>query len=257
MKLALSWMLVALAVGSGALVIAAEMQPDIIGIYPGMPLRDAVKILQQHDAKADLTIASTTISQLGSTAVPTFLHLRDAAGLDVIQVWITLPPNEQVVWAAARRMQFAAGHEPTVPGTLSALRQKYGPESSLAGVRLTWYLDGHRTRLDGHVAEAKGCSGYTWGEGVSDYPFPTRRVEATSPLLGVHNSVEPCDDLTFVRALVNDQTPGLVNTLVVSFTDNALATRAKQATDAVIARGTATHQQKQQEEVEKRAIPKL
>lgn len=110
-----------------SLLTAADVTPDIIGIRPGMPVQEALKMLRAHDPNAYLTIGQATIPELGPKPAPSLLHLA-IEDYDIIAVHIALPPNEQVVWGVARRLRFPRGKGLLRDAVIATLRQKYGTD---------------------------------------------------------------------------------------------------------------------------------
>ena len=154
-----------LAAAIAAFVIAAvrgaDAPPDILGIRPGMPVREALAILKQHDPKGTITISQTTIPQLNEKPIPTFINLRGADdGLDSVAFQLTLPPNEQVVWSVTRKLRFVRGQAVPQSNVLKSLREKYGPETINPGAgRVYWFFDERGQRAtDVRTLTAQNCA---------------------------------------------------------------------------------------------------
>ena len=255
---------VALA-GALAVLDAADLPPDIAGIRPGMPVQEALAILRAHDPNGRLTFGEATVPQLGAKAVPTMINLRGAdGGLDIITVVLTLPPNPQVVWGVSRQLRFQTGREMLKANLVSALRQKYGMEALESGSRLYWFFNdrGGPPPVDAATLRARNCADSTW---MPDLPVDnaneSRTVwESGSQMLGIHNGRAPCDDLTAVKVLLQPAYGAgrdEISTMTVLVADGALAGRAQKATQAAIANADAEKQQRQREQRDQQAAPKL
>jgi hypothetical protein len=125
MRLRIAVLVIAATLTARTLLTAADVAPDIIGIRPGMPVQDALKLLRAHDPNAYLTIGQATIPELGPKPAPSLLHLA-IEDYDIIAVHIALPPNEQVVWGVARRLRFPRGKGLLRDAVVATLREKYG-----------------------------------------------------------------------------------------------------------------------------------
>ena len=251
-------------IAAGSLATAAGV-PDILGIRPGMPIQEAVKILRAHDPKGLLTLAQTTIPQVVDKPIPTFANLRADAGSDIINVQFTLPPNPQVVWGATRQLRFQEGKEQVRANLLKALRDKYGMESEeQPPFRLFWFLtEGGGAPPDPAALKAQSCSGGWDATGVNDNENETRTVVQAGSVLQVnHFGRAACDSLTIVRVIFQpSQKFGArqddISMMVLSVTDGALATRAKAATDAAVSKVNQDKENRDRQQRQQQAPPKL
>jgi len=256
-----------LLTGSRSPVRAADALPDILGIHAGMPVREALAILKQHDPKGKISITQTAIPQLNEKPIPTFINLRGADdGLDLVAFQLTLPPNEQVVWSVTRKLRFLQGQAVPQSNVLKSLREKYGPETINNGAgRVYWFFDERGGRAtDVRTLTAQNCAQSSWsGMQVSDNASDTRTViEGGTPLFGIHNSRPPCDTLTMVEVILQQPfalgaSRDDVGEMTIAITDGALATRAKKATDAAVAAADAATQKQEREKAGQRTVPKL
>jgi hypothetical protein len=253
-----------LLLGGHSLSSAQGALPDIIGIRPGMPVQEALKILRAHDPKAPLTLGQATLPELGSKPAPSLLHLNVGQGLDIIAVHITLPPNEQVVWGVARKLRFQDGKEMLRDPLLTSLRQKYGMEtfSNLPG-GLIW-LSSKTQSIDVPTMKSQNCGGNTWEvsgfrEGTIQEP---QVVEAGSPLIAQRFGRPACDNLTAVKvnldyALGAGTGRDEIRTMSISIVDGELADRAKRVTDAAIAKVGQEKSDRERQQRQQQAPPKL
>jgi hypothetical protein len=113
---------------------APNGMPDVVSLYPGMPVTDAYNLLKAYfpnrGGKVDM-VQEQWPGVNGGKPLPTVLHIppSDQQGRydDVIDVAITLPPTRQSVWALKREIRFDPGKAPSTNALLASLRQKYGP----------------------------------------------------------------------------------------------------------------------------------
>src|SRR5947207_7813261 len=109
--------------------------PDIVGLYPGMPVVDAYNLLKGYypTRGGRIDIHEDAIQGLnGNKPLATQLHIppADQQGTydDLIDVFITLPPNKQAVWAVNHTVSFEPGKAPSASAVIAGLRQKYCQE---------------------------------------------------------------------------------------------------------------------------------
>jgi hypothetical protein len=77
--------------------------PDLLGIYQGMPLNRAQAVLQQHSSKLYVR-RDPADSELS-------LSVADTPNPDVINVFMTQPPNNPFVGMVTRQCLTPAGQE--------------------------------------------------------------------------------------------------------------------------------------------------
>ena len=104
---------------------AAPHSPDLLGLYAGMPYPAARAQLQTH---------STTVQVApGSDPSLSFnLHISDPKNPDMIDVYLTQPPNDSSVWMVTRAWVYyplAGGAQIALSSLEEALRNKYGKET--------------------------------------------------------------------------------------------------------------------------------
>ena len=132
MRLALTYMMAVVALFLSSGTSAAESMPDILGIRPGMPARDAHAKLQAELPKQKIETMSDTLPTIDKPVIKQFSSapVDQASGreTDKVTVSVTLPPDKQVVWRVVRQHSFA---NKGIPKTtlLASLREKYGKET--------------------------------------------------------------------------------------------------------------------------------
>lgn len=103
--------------------------PDIVGLRAGASAQEAYNALKVwgHGSKIGVGMMPLAISQK-PVAVVMSTQLVNAGPTETMTVWLTLPPQNQVVWAIRHEVTYDTGKELLVSTALDALRKKYGPE---------------------------------------------------------------------------------------------------------------------------------
>jgi hypothetical protein len=143
--------------------------PDLLGLYPGMPARDARTQLQKHSANVNVT----------SDSPPNTLNLiiPDPMNRDMVRVYLTVPPTDPAVWMIQRSQVFAPQNPMSQNALLTALREKYGKETLTndkggGGLYVYWIYDQSGKLLTAADAGLAGCSGNNFVNYVSSGPPP-------------------------------------------------------------------------------------
>jgi len=248
--------------------------PDIVGLRPGIPAQQAYDFLKAYNKAARVYVSDTPLGGSEPTGSKPFPYLFTLTAdpnktVEMISVFVTLPPSKDTVWRITRFTPFAEGQGPTVEKVIAALRAKYGPEAILVGnanmaanSRLTWYFDESGKRIDrpGGLSPAS-CTGQLG-------PIDVGPLEGHSP---AYNLTHPLDDRQGVRecrAVVvvsaqlavmqsNPVNFDVVGQLTVTVADLPLEARAHAATVAFIAKGAATEAEQERQREDKVAAPKL
>lgn len=246
---------------------------DVVGIRLGMTTKEAAAALRADNPR--LMLAPTTqplegfaqplllsiIGNEGATTGPTGEVARAAENIELL---FTTPPSPETVWAVKRVYSFATKERPDLQATIDALRKKYGPESIAPSpdVRdqskfMAWVYDAQGKSMGpggaqlnmtcaGLVSSHFGGDGNTMNEIQSGQPGPA-----------------PCQSVIIVNAniLATRLDPGnpqfVVYSLIVQITDGARHRASVDATRAVAVAATKARQQREADEVKKRAAPKL
>jgi len=111
---------------------------DIVGIKPGMAADDAMQALKADNPRLKLTNTSIKAEGFADPLMP-LVQGDDIAPTNVaqatqasenIQVLLTTPPGQSVVWSAWRNYLFPTSQRPSMQATIDALVKKYGPPST-------------------------------------------------------------------------------------------------------------------------------
>jgi hypothetical protein len=248
--------------------------PDIVGLYPGMPVGDAYSVLKAYfptrGGKVD--VHQDTIHGLnGDKPLVTKLHIPPEAQQDnyddLIDVLITLPPNKQEVWGVNRAISFEPGKAPSAAALTAGLRQKYGPEvhdpyeTRATPPTLKWIFDRQGRRVPDDLARKCNQSSGSIADGsLSIFVYNPSGVQfsnLTSAPAGVPGG-DACKTFVYMQASVSSSMNGTVNTLVLYIFDLGMALNAGLRTEAVIrgvANSEAQQAQQQQKKIDKKAVP--
>jgi hypothetical protein len=152
---------------------AVPHTPDVLGLYTSMPYQPARLQLQKH---------STTV-QVAPGADPGVsfnLHISDPKNLDMIDVYLTQPPNNSSVWMITRAWVYypGAGGPPLALNTLvGALHDKYGKETMSSdhpvSLVLYWIYDQSGKLLTTAPAALQACDGGQYMSYISMGPPQT------------------------------------------------------------------------------------
>lgn len=137
--------------------------PDLLGIYPGMPLNEARAQLQKHSS--DIYVQDNLPQGFGLT-------IPDPENPDIVTVFVTQAPNDPTtVWKITR----SGGGAMTVTSLRASLRAKYGTESFVqdrggGGLYLYWIFDSKGNLLAHADPALAGCSGISYVNEISNGP---------------------------------------------------------------------------------------
>lgn len=129
--------------------------PDLLGVYPGMPMQAAEAQLQKH--------SSAVYVETNTLPVSFDLTISSPQSADITTVYVTQPPNDPpTVWMIQRNWGEPGGPGMTMASLLSALHAKYGQETMRKqhpDITLYWIFD-RNGRLLSHADPAlMNCSG--------------------------------------------------------------------------------------------------
>lgn len=247
--------------------------PDVVGLYPGMPVSDAYNLLKAYypnrGGRVDV-LQEQWPGVNGGRPLPTVLHIppTDQQGRydDVIDVAITLPPTKQTVWALKRYIQFDPDKAPSTNALIASLRQKYGPEMpgpSVAVVRMMrWYFDANGKRVPDSLALCTQLkydpTNRAFRQLVYD-PSPNQYGTLLVPPAGLAGG-EACKTFTYIEADIPNELNGVAAGLTITMYDLGLAVSAGSQTQALV-RGVANAEQKaaeqNQQKIDKTDVPKF
>lgn len=128
--------------------------PNLLGIYPGMPMQAGVSQLQKQSSDVYVSVNSQGFSLVKSSPNSS----------DAITASVTHPPvGPPAVWMISRVWYRAAGAGMTVSALLSALHAKYGPETMRktegnGSIWLYWIFDPNGNLLSHADPVLMGCN---------------------------------------------------------------------------------------------------
>jgi len=206
--------------------------PDVVGIYAGMSAQDAYKVLSSRANGAKVGVAQTMLQGIDKpVAVLMSLQVLGSSPREEITVYLTYPPQKQVVWGVRRTLTFDQGKELTTASILEGLRQKYGPEINANG-SIFWSYDEQGQRSNTSQVVTNNCMGRTALSAPQDFtaPQPITPLPYLQPLPN-------CGSYMTVRTEFGNggRTGALVPYLTVIMEDTPLAIRSRQAWHALVA----------------------
>lgn len=229
-------------------------QPDVVGIRPGMAAQDAYNALRARANGSKVGIGQSTIQGIQQPVVTVMaLQVMGSSPREEITVYLTFPPQKQVVWNVVRTLSFEAGKEPLRASILDGLRQKYGPETgaTTAGMYWTFTEDGQRANATQVMQD--GCGNRAYISQVQDFqnPSPTSGYAYMDP-------VPKCDKYVGIRAEVGNAfsaSGALANYVTVGLTDTAIALRSRDAWKAIVDRDNAAARQRELDKANQQQKP--
>lgn len=246
--------------------------PDVLGVTMGMSAGDAYNAVKTVDATHRVALEQMAIPVLLGDKPAVYKMGPDTADpLNVFYVNLTLPPNPQVVWQVYH--QLGQLHV-TQEQALASLTNKYGAKYrsrvpvSPTGGTLHWIYDEQGNLSDMPFSQEAKClqtNGVMnpFGAQTAGAVAPGTRVRFTQPngqlrqIPPVFNpaTLPECQHLVWVEATV--QGMGLLWTITVTITDWDLEHRSSIASINFL-NGVATGQQnKELNQAEHTAVPKL
>jgi len=293
----------ALALFTALTCIAADTtKPDCVGIRLGMSVTEARESLKNHAPRLPVQSVELQLPELAERPVletlfvvrqlptpttktnsplsplPSPASISRYEALETLQVAITLPPNDPVVWKVARSLRFEPGQEPTRTALLEALHKKYGKESlnlDVAGIKISrlWVLGPDGTPLKGQPAQE--CSTFfnrTYLMPLTQDDMLSRGLQKelldrfrTSAFQHKHGNTpaipkdsHQCDSMTYISAELSvGANSELVNQMRVVLIDAALDRKATEATTALFQKAKDTKANQEVEEAKDRKVPAL
>ena len=228
--------------------------PDVVGIRLGMSAQDAYNALKARANGSRIGIGQSKIQGIQQPVVTVMaLQVVGSSPREEITLYLTFPPQKQVVWNVVRTLSFEVGKEPTRASILGGLRQKYGPETgaTTAGMYWTFTEDGQRANATQVMQD--GCGNRAYISQVQDFQNP-------SPV-SAYAYMEPapkCDKYVGVRAEVGNAfsaSGALANYVTVGLTDTAIALRSRDAWKAIVDRDNAAARQQEIDKAKQQKKP--
>ena len=243
--------------------------PDIVGLQPGISMQDAYTRLKAYNRIAKVGVGRMMDPDFGADTIPYVMVLAEngESSADLIEASVTLPPGKPVVWRLVRTIRFEPGKEPLITNLLTALREKYGPESYVIQSTTptpNWYFDeqGKRATETGGLSFAN-CAAFG-GPQVMNMIVLNGQVSGPRYLLKQpvpHSGTDTdlCRSLVIVRATFQPKSSDLVlaTALTVSIIDYPLEMREHEATVEFLAKAAAARREKELETANQQSKPKL
>jgi hypothetical protein len=195
----------------------SEGGPDVLGIRLGMPLREAFTILQTANPNKRLETDAQNFPSISKPVLDMFgLGFAPANSVENIQVYVTPPPDHQVVYRVKRYLGMQKMSRGNV---VSSLREKYGQETyqtNYGGVQMWWIYDEQgkpgglpstsnstEYELESCVRTAPGNANAGWF-GVGSIQNNLHSIESTPPWcvssgIMVHATFDSADVVTTLR----------------------------------------------------------
>ncbi|HXA00279.1 MAG TPA: hypothetical protein VN025_21145 [Candidatus Dormibacteraeota bacterium] len=244
--------------------------PDVEGIHLGMPVKEAIaivnKIYRGENLQGPPNIYWVKFAsgpqQPWVTYVKGALPKSDGQLGDAIMVRFSAPPNPQrVVWIQ-RQINFPMDKTPAASVLIQSLHEKYGVSSKgVLGTNMAWVMDEQGQPVP--PTRDMACSGLTNQSAVSG----SQTAPGTIPFLLGPN---PFTDAELVRlsrlckypvnittGLDETHPNAMIGNLVVTMTENGIDTRAAIATQKYIDNLNAAQRQQQLNKANQQAPPKL
>jgi hypothetical protein len=147
---------------------------DILGVYPGMPVKAAIGAIHAHNPAFTPTPESFKMSDVLDQTFTSHIHFRsppepNSGGVspEIMDIQLTMQPMQPYVVQVVRNIQYNDSNNPTLTTTIAALRTKYGHESDSTPADPThtdkfyWYYDENGQQVTGAAAKtltAGACS---------------------------------------------------------------------------------------------------
>jgi hypothetical protein len=243
--------------------------PDVEGIHLGMPVADAVAIVRKiyTSAKGAPEVYWAKFAYSTDPAWITYIRgglpRPDGQQGDTILVRFSAPPNPQRVVVIQRQVNFTMGQAPNGGVVIASLRQKYGmnTKKALGASGVAWLMDEQGSPLPATYGMV--CSGLTQQSSVGG----SQQSPGTVPFL---LSPNPFTDFDVVRLsrmckypinistlLDENQTQNPLGSLSITMTENGIDDRAAIATQKYIDKLNAAQRQRQIDQGNHQAVPKL
>jgi hypothetical protein len=256
-----------------AKIAAATGYVDIVGIKLGMPAQQALDLMKADNPAfntrmdkrdIDMQYATTRVrspvpkKQQWVFAIQSATSPDAAGGAESIEADLTLPPTTQVVDYLSRAVTFPKNATPTVDNIIAGLKQKYGAPTwfqPIGSPQLKWLFDSQGQLLTLAQMNKIGfnCDAVT--------ATPTIDPPATG-YRGKQSVTEArCEKagVTVVKAEISPTTTGgsMAGSLTVSMTSIPLLYNGVNTTNVALDELLRKSEEKQRQETNKVATPKL
>lgn len=217
--------------------------PDVVGLRAGDSAQQAYNALKTwgHGSKIGIGMMQLPISQK-PVAVIMSTQLLNTSPTETMTVWLTLPPQNQVVWAIRHEVTYDPDKQLLTSTPLQALRQKYGPEMDPRNH--SWFFDEQGKPVDAAGPGKGNCNDIGLVIPSNVGPDLTAPI-ASSPLITIGDPrYTVCNQIIKVNARLVG-TPGkeqLTQVITVVLQDMALGHRNQVAYQAALANAGAAQE---------------
>ncbi len=251
---------------------AAAVSLDVVGIKPGMTIKEAMLALKADNPRLTIVPSVQHHEGFAEPLMPEVMGSEKATagrdsilrGAEDVEILFTMLPKQEAVWGVKRNYSFATAERPSLQNTLEALHKKYGPESlppdpDPRGITkaIAWVYDSQ-----GRPLGSRGAQVYRTCASINNH-FGNGDLAAVNDIQSGGQPPAPeCRSLIIVEASVqaNRDPAGsqlVVNTLIVSLADAGRYRASIEAVRAIILNAQKARERKQNEAVDKRGGPKL
>lgn len=248
-------------------------QLDVIGIKLGEPMSDALQALKADNPKMKIAPTSFKFADFKDpiTVEVDGQDLEDnnspviTQATEMVQLMFTTPPAQPAVWAISRYYLFPTVQRPSAQTTIDALRKKYGPEtippdSPIGMQSMTWIFDSQGKLMAGGAQMDRTC-GSTLPKYVANSGMGSQAEHLDIAGPSMPNWPPQCSSMIELRAQmqIEQVAPNqyAVKVLTVTIEDGGRYMKALAGTRAVIAAAAKAQQDKQTNQMNQAAPPKL
>jgi hypothetical protein len=239
----------------------ASALPDVVGIRPGMPAQEAYAILKARNPNVKISIGQAPIPGFGDKPVVTQMsaQVTDPSAPETINVWLTIPPTKQVVFAVGRLLEYDHDQPLLRSKIMESLREKYGAETDSGNTQAFWGFDERGGRPDAARLKQLNCMNRGHGNLAISAP-QTATFSAFSILVYAPEADNGCEGLVKLHAYFSgpagvDVT--YVNSISVMLWDVRLQRQTQEAYQAYLAHADATKGKDELEKAKRRTVPKF
>jgi hypothetical protein len=235
--------------------------PDVAGIRPGMSAEEAYKLLKARNPNIKIGLGQMSIPEFGEKPIITEMRalVEDRSAAETLTVWLTIPPNKQVVLAVGRLLEYDPSQPLLRSKVLESLRAKYGQESDTNPALVYWGFDQQGRRPDAAHLRQFNCTAISpVNLMVAAPPGPT--FPATSSLIYPVQQDSACNAYIRVTAEIvgaggQDQT--YARRITVMVWDLHLFRQAQEDYRAYLANGAKAQSEAELEKAKQRTVPKF
>jgi hypothetical protein len=224
-----------------------------------MPAQEAYSILKARNPNIRISMGQAPIPGFGDKPVVTEMRAQvtDASAPETINVWLTIPPTKQVVFAVGRLLEYDPNQPLLRSKVLASLREKYGTETDLANWEAFWAFDEHGGRPD--AARLKQLNCMSRGHGNLTVGAPqTATYPAPSILVYSPEADNGCEWLIKLNAYFTGS-GGVDSTYVYNISvllwDVRLQRQTQQAYQAYLANAGVAKSKEELEKAKQRTVP--